>query len=115
VKQLLQLAMLVVALVMAAGSAATAEDHVDRLRPRAGFDLSCQTVVLSRLDENTYGAAGCGRKAAYIWTCKNDKLEDTCAWVMNGASQSFAPDTATTNATPSQGNVGTEASVTNAP
>ena len=60
------------------------------LRQAAAFDLSCpqHEVLLSPLDEASAlhgggrtGAAGCGRRAAYLWDHRNQ------AWVKNSEGE----------------------------
>jgi hypothetical protein len=63
---------------------------------RAPFDLNCAREQLryDRLDKNTMGVSGCGRRATYVRVC-NDRIQkgwgariDTyveCRWLLNAA------------------------------
>jgi hypothetical protein len=63
---------------------------------RAPFDLNCPREQLryDRLDKNTMGVSGCGRRATYVRVC-NDRIASTspyrldtyveCRWLLNAA------------------------------
>lgn len=63
---------------------------------RAPFDLNCPREQLryDRLDKNTMGVSGCGRRATYVRVC-HDRIEKTwgahvdtyveCRWILNAA------------------------------
>jgi hypothetical protein len=64
------------------------------LRPRASFDLDCpeDSITVTELGGDTYGASGCGRRGTYVWSCyaKSYVMSGTtaipvkkCQWVRN--------------------------------
>lgn len=63
---------------------------------RAPFDLACPREQLryARLDKNTMGVSGCGRRATYVRVC-HDRIASTgpygvdtyaeCRWLLNAS------------------------------
>ena len=54
---------------------------MDRLAERASFDLNCpedDVQIRSLGDEDTQGAAGCGRRATYLYDSEHNR------WILNG-------------------------------
>lgn len=63
-------------------------DGVDVLavvKKQAGFDLKCEdaSVMVRRLNTDTFGATGCDRQASYLLFCESG----TCRVVQNSQSQ----------------------------
>jgi hypothetical protein len=71
------------------------------VKARAVFDMNCPAKELSfdKLDDDTLGVTGCGRRATYVRLCR-DKVdqgasfmvgkqvtEEECKWVLNGGAQ----------------------------
>ena len=57
------------------------EESMDRLAERAAFDLNCpeeDLQIRSLGDEDTQGAAGCGRRATYLYDSEHNR------WILNG-------------------------------
>ena len=69
------------------------------LRPRAAYDFGCPEaqVTVTRIDDRTQGASGCGKKATYIYSCHRAN----CTWVMNTDVQPTQPPPADTEPAPS--------------
>ena len=65
-----------------------------QLIKRASFDLSCpkEQVKWTELDSNrtTYGAAGCGQRATYVYNARTDQ------WIMNDRASIPSSETPTT-------------------
>jgi hypothetical protein len=54
---------------------------MDRLAERAAFDLNCpddKLQIRSLGDDDTQGAAGCGRRATYLYDTEHNR------WILNG-------------------------------
>ena len=66
-----------------------------QLTRRASFDLDCAPGDLRyrRIDSQTQGVLGCGRRATYVETCSRPSQysELECTWVLNGSVE-HAPD-----------------------
>jgi|SRR5450432_1948400 len=90
-----------IAVAVSVGCYATASG--EQLGRRASFDLGCSAPLsYFKIDEQTYGVAGCNRRAIYVEQCDGprSKLDTSCTWVLNGtvtdtsmATQSAAPGT----------------------
>jgi hypothetical protein len=83
-------ALLVAALVVSLGSAATPATR-DQLLARAAFDLDCDRnkIVVVQIDDQTNGVRGCGKRATYVETCDGPKQNEntSCTWVLNSPPQ----------------------------
>ena len=58
---------------------------LEQLKDRATFDLQCSEnqLRLTRIDDRTYGVAGCGKRATYVDTCDQLQTRADCTWVLN--------------------------------
>lgn len=60
---------------------------VSQLRARAAFDFQCaaNSLTITRIDSDTMGVSGCGRRATYVSRCNGQpgQLGTTCTWVRN--------------------------------
>ena len=86
-KQLLQIALLGVALVCSTASGLSSQRRNDTpaLKSRAGFDMACQQQLdITKLSKTTYGVRGCGRQATYVWACSGPANDYRCEWLLNG-------------------------------
>ncbi|HEY6174713.1 MAG TPA: hypothetical protein VIX73_09730, partial [Kofleriaceae bacterium] len=67
----------------------------EQLTRRASFDLDCAPADLRyrKIDSQTQGVVGCGRRATYVETCSRSSqyAESECTWVLNGSVE-HAPD-----------------------
>lgn len=77
--------------IMCAGlfaACATTGATGEQLTRRASFDLDCAPGNLRyrRIDSQTQGVVGCGRRATYVETCSRPSqyAEVDCTWVLNG-------------------------------
>lgn len=48
------------------------------LHNRAAFELGCADLMLVKIDDQSAGVWGCGRRVIYQETCENDR----CHWVI---------------------------------
>jgi hypothetical protein len=73
--------------LVASGCLASASG--DQLTRRASFDLGCSANNLRyhRIDEQTQGVSGCGKRATYVVSCDGPRtnVATTCTWLINGA------------------------------
>lgn len=67
----------------------------ERVTARAGFDLGCRgPIQVVEIDENTYGAIGCGHRASYVLRgCMDGNHTWACTILLNGTSEGDAPVT----------------------
>lgn len=68
---------------------------VGPLTPRASFDLDCpeEALRITEIDDDTFGAVGCGKRATYVKSCTVRTVVNTgngqvipvkkCQWVRN--------------------------------
>jgi hypothetical protein len=70
-------------LSLVSGCATMSEElRVSRVRNRAAFDLSCAaaSVSVGKIDDKTYGAVGCDKKASYVLlTCADQYFVEACS------------------------------------
>jgi len=84
---------LVIAAALALGALGC--NHTKALEKRAAFDLSCQQLQYTCLEERfdgaclTMGVEGCGRKATYVWVQTGQ--DGSYKWLMNSVDGSPAP------------------------
>src|SRR5262245_14233538 len=75
--------------VPVAGCSFTLSERMDVVRNRATFDLECPAaqvqVVQISSDERSFGASGCGKRAAYVLDgpCHHMSGGETCTPVLN--------------------------------
>ena len=70
--------------------AVTEEVRVDRVLDKAAWDLKCgkEAIKITKINDTTYGATGCGKRAAYLMeNCMSDFLvtsfASACTAVLN--------------------------------
>jgi len=66
-----------------AGSCAPGPE-LGQLKVRASYDMSCsnrEDIQVKALDDDTYDAAGCGKRATYAWVCNGRGPMAPCDWV----------------------------------
>ncbi|HVY45889.1 MAG TPA: hypothetical protein VHB21_08425 [Minicystis sp.] len=71
------------------GTAGVSFDDNDWRTPdlarRASFDFACAHVETMSVTHDSYGAAGCGKRATYIWVLRDPRLPGgPGTWVLNG-------------------------------
>ena len=73
----------IIGLAAVSGCGATLE----RLQSRAALDFNCQPTAISaqEVDNLTRIAAGCGKQAIYVQTCRG---KSNCAWLLNSEIRS---------------------------
>jgi hypothetical protein len=61
----------------------------DQLARRSSFDLACpaEQTRYVQVDERSWGATGCGRRAVYVESCDGVTTSPNtkCTWVLNGS------------------------------
>ena len=75
----------VVVICLSFGACATASAEKDLVAKRAPFDLNCDEskIEYSEIGNETFGAAGCGRKASYIVECGRRLDIGGCKAILN--------------------------------
>jgi hypothetical protein len=66
---------------------ACATATTEQLMRRASFDLACAESSLTqvKIDNQTEGVIGCGKRAVYVVSCDGPPNNATsCTWVLNG-------------------------------
>lgn len=65
----------------------------EQLTSRASFDLDCAPSGLRyrRIDPQTQGVVGCGKRATYVESCaRSGTSGEDCTWVLNGRVEASA-------------------------
>ena len=58
--------------------------QAEELRVRAAYDMKCSNrddIRVTDLGNDTYDAAGCGKRATYAWVCRGHGPMAPCKWV----------------------------------
>jgi hypothetical protein len=90
---------LLIVLTLACATAPPAKKEPGPLTKRARFDFNCPTSPLkfTRIDGDTVGVRGCGKRTVYVRVCdRGDRANlpydsDQCRWLRQGEVQEDGP------------------------